>query len=58
MYAEGKYFTQNGYSFKGNKLCIYGTRELLLKEVYGGSLTGHYGESKRTSMLKEHYYYT
>jgi len=39
---------QNEYSFKGTHLCVprCGTCELLIREVYGGFLAGHYGEKK------------
>lgn len=29
------------------------TRELLIKEVHGGSLAGHYGKNKTLIMLRE-----
>ena len=32
------------------------TRELLVGEVHGGSLVGHFGESKTLTILREHYY--
>jgi len=34
-----------------------GTRELLIREVHGGSLAGHFGEKKTLMMLTEHYYW-
>jgi len=48
-----------GYLFKGTRLCIprSGTRELLVQEVHGGSLAGHYGENKTLIMIKEYYYW-
>jgi len=30
---------------------------LLIREVHGGSLTGHYVENKALLVLKEHYYW-
>ena len=50
---------QDGYLFKGTKLCIpkAGTRELLIREIHSGSLAGHYGENNTLSMLQEHYYW-
>ena len=33
------------------------TRQLLIREVHGGSLAGHYGETKTLTILKEHYYW-
>ena len=45
--------------FKGARLCVpkCGTRELLVREVHGGSLAGYYGENKTLMVLKEHYYW-
>lgn len=55
---KGDFMLQNGYLFKGTRLCIprSGTRELLIREVHGRALAGHYGENKTILMLKEHYY--
>jgi len=33
------------------------TRELLIREVHGGSLAVHHGENKILTMLREHYYW-
>ena len=45
--------------FKGNRLCVpnYGTRELILREIHGGLLVGHFGEDKTYLMAKEHYFW-
>jgi len=53
---RGDFLIQERYLFKGTQLCIHkcGTRELLVKEVHGGSLVGHYGEKKTSLMPKEH----
>jgi len=50
---------QDGYLFKGTKLCIpkSGTRELLIQAVHSGLLASHYGENKTLSMLQEQYYW-
>jgi len=52
------YLIQDGYLFKGTRLCIskYGTRELLIREVHRESLAGYFGENKAIIMLREHYY--
>jgi len=58
-HPKDDFMIQDGYLFKGTKLCIpkVGTRELLIREVHSGSLAGHYGETKTLSMLQEHYYW-
>ena len=40
-------------------MCVvkFGTRELLVREVHGGSLAAHYVENKTSLVLKEHYYW-
>jgi len=56
---KGDFLVQEGYLFKGVRLCIpkCSTSELLVREVHGGSLAGHFGESKTLTMLREHYYW-
>ena len=58
-HPKGDFLIQEGYLFKGTRLCIpkCGTRELLIREVHGGSLAGHYGENKTSIILKEHFYW-
>jgi len=58
-HPKGDFLLQDGYLFKGTRLCIPrgGTRELLVREVQGGSLAGHFGKSKTLTMLREHYYW-
>jgi len=58
-HPKGDFMVQDGYLFKGTRLCVpkCGTRELLLREVHGGSLAGHFGEDKTLSMSKEHFYW-
>jgi len=45
-----------GFLFKGSRLCIpkCGFRELLILELHGGALTGHFTVEKTSSVLKEH----
>jgi len=59
MHPKGDFLIQEEFLFKGTRLCVQrcSTRELLIKEVHGGSLAGHYGENKALTMLKEHYYW-
>ncbi|XP_074297106.1 uncharacterized protein LOC141627785 [Silene latifolia] len=49
---------QEGYLFKGNKLCIpkSSIRELLVREAHGGALAGHFGVNKTYDILGEHFY--
>jgi len=58
-HSKGDFLLQEGFLFEGACSCIpkCSTRELLIKEVYGGSLAGHCGENKIVSMLREHYYW-
>jgi len=58
-HPKGDFLVQEGFLFKGTRLCIpkCSTRELLIREVHGGSLAGHFGESKTLIMLREHYYW-
>ena len=50
---------EEGFLFKGSRLCVPkgGIRELLIKEVHGGALAGHFGIEKTSLMWKEHYYW-
>jgi len=54
---KGDFFIQVGFLFKDTRLCIprCSTRELLIREVHGGSLASNYGENKTLTMLREHY---
>ena len=58
-HPKGDFLVQDGYLFKGTRLCVpkCGTRELLVREVHGGSLASHYGENKTAMVLKEHYFW-
>jgi len=50
---------QDGFLFKGNKLCIPACplRELLVREAHGESLAGHFGMNKALDILKEHFHW-
>ena len=47
-HPKGDFLIQGGFLFEGTRLCVprCSTRELLIREVHGGSLAGHYGENK------------
>lgn len=47
-HRKGGFLAQEGYFYKRTWLCIpnCSTRELLVHEVLGGSLVGHFGEQK------------
>lgn len=54
-----EFVLQDGYLFKGNKLCVpkSGVRELLVKEVHSGGSAGHFGIQKTLDILGEHFYW-
>jgi len=58
-HPKENFLIQDGYLFKGTRLCIAkcGTHELLIREVHGGSSVGHFGENKTLIMLRENYYW-
>jgi len=49
-HPKGDFMVQDGYLFEGTRLCVpkCGTRELLLREVHGGSLAGHLERTRRS----------
>jgi len=51
-HPKGDFLIQDGFLLKGPRLCIpkSGTRELIILEVHGGSLVGHFGENKTLIM--------
>jgi len=58
-HPKGDFSLQEGNLFKGNRLCVpkSGTRELILREIHGRSLAGHFGEDKAYIMAKKHYFW-
>jgi len=58
-HPKGDFLIQDGFLFKGPRLCIpkCGTRKLLIREVHDESLADHFWENKTLIMLKEHYYW-
>jgi len=57
-HPKGDFLAQEGFLFKATRLCAprCSIRELLITEVHGGSIAGHYKENKTLNMLREHYY--
>ncbi|XP_071737894.1 uncharacterized protein [Rutidosis leptorrhynchoides] len=55
--AESKrdYVEQDGFLFKGSRLCIpkNSIRELLIREAHGGGLAGHFGINKTLDILRK-----
>ncbi|KAI3789955.1 hypothetical protein L2E82_02762 [Cichorium intybus] len=56
---HGEYVVQNGFLFKGNRLCVpkHAIHELLVREAHGGGLAGHFGVTKTLEVLKEHFFW-
>ena len=55
----GSFTLQDGFLFKGNKLCIIKSpiRDLIIEEAHGGVLAGHLGINKSLEILKDHFYW-
>ena len=58
-HPKDDFLIHDGYLFKGTRSHVprSGTHELLVREVHGGSLAGHYGKNKTLMILKERYYW-
>ena len=56
---EGKYFMQDGYLFKGKKLCIPigSMREKIIGELHSSGLAGHFGKDKTLALIEDKYYW-
>lgn len=57
--AYDRYYQQDGFLFRENKLCIPqgSTRNLLVHEAHSGGLMGHFGIAKTLAVLQEHFYW-
>lgn len=55
----GKFYRLDGFLFKENRLCAPNSsmRELLVCEVRGGGLMGHFGVRKTLDVLHEHFFF-
>ncbi|XP_071689319.1 uncharacterized protein [Rutidosis leptorrhynchoides] len=53
------YVEQDGFLFKGSRLCIlkYSIRELLIREAHECGLAGHFGINNTFEILNEHFYW-
>ena len=56
----GKLFRHISFSFMENKLCVpkYSLHDLLIRKAHGGDLMGHFGISKTSSVLHEHFFWS
>ena len=54
-----KFFRDDGFLFKENKLCVAqcSMRELLVREIYSGGLTGHFRIRKTLDVLSDHFFW-
>jgi hypothetical protein len=54
-----KFHIQDGFLFRGNKLCVPASsvRLLLLQEAYGGGFIGHFGVYKTHGVLAAHFFW-
>ena len=57
--SKGGLYDPKRVLVQSTRLCIpkCATRDLVIREIYGGSLAGHYAENKTLTMLWEHYFW-
>ena len=55
----GKFYRLDVYLFRENRLCVPNSsmRDLLMREVHGGGLMGHFGVRKTLDVLHEHFFW-
>jgi len=56
--AFGKFYKHDGYLLKESELCVSNCsmRELLVRDLHGGGLMGHFGVRKTLEILHEHFF--
>ena len=54
-----EYILQEGYLFKGTKLCVPRTsrRDFLIWELHAGGLAGHFGVHKTTRLVEDQFFW-
>jgi hypothetical protein len=54
-----KFVVNDGFVFRANRLCIPvgSVRLLLMQEVHGGGLMGHFGSKKMEDVLASHFFW-
>lgn len=57
--SKSELVLQEGFLFKGNRFCVpkHVIREMLVREVHGGGMVGHFGITKTLEILKDHFYW-
>ncbi|KAI4330438.1 hypothetical protein MLD38_028728 [Melastoma candidum] len=57
--AMEHYHLLNGFLFRGSRLCVprSSVRKLLIREVHGGGIAGHFKVQKTFEIVHEHFYW-
>lgn len=56
---QGEYLMQDGYLFKGKRLCVPvgSIRENIIREFYSSGMAGHFGKDKIIALVADKYYW-